>query len=166
MVYGIYPRDSSRSMFVHGTQQSDLRFTKHWQVSSFRLVHHISNNVSTARQICDEHERLHFAEHTARAALVAVLTCAATIPSQLYLAFQPRESFADGDDTTATHPHPADLHQASAVAPQVVVTLEPACPPVFIHQGIARCKAKRTHLLEIAALSFRHFFCDETPFET
>lgn len=109
MVSGIYPRDSSRSMFVHGTQESDLRFIKHWQVSS-RLVHHISNNVFTVRQICDEHKRLHFAKHTARAALVTVLTCATPISSQLYLAFQPGESFADGDDTTATYPYPTDLH--------------------------------------------------------
>ena len=63
MASGIYPRDSSRSTFVHGTQESDLRFTKHWQVSSFQLVHHISNNIYTVGQICDEHKRLHFAEH-------------------------------------------------------------------------------------------------------
>jgi len=166
MASGIYPRDSSRSTFVHGTQESDLRFTKHWQVSSFQLVHHISNNIYTVGQICDEHKRLHFAEHPARVALVTVLTCVATISSQLSLAFQPGESFADGDDTTATHPHPADLHQASAVTPQIVVILEPPCPSVFIHQVVARCEAKRTHLMETAALSLRHFFCDETPFET
>lgn len=93
----------------------------HKTLVSVLLSINSSSNVSTVRQVCDEYKCLHLAGHPARAALVAVLTRPATVPSQLSFALQPRDSFADGDDTTPTYPHPADLYQASAVTPQVVV---------------------------------------------